>query len=46
MFLTNHLSATFIGISLDQTLIELLPNNRDDVKMDIIVTEKEILNIK
>ncbi len=45
-FLTNHLAATFIGISLDQTLIELLPNNRDDVKMDIIVTEKEILNIK
>ena len=45
-FLTKHLYATFVGISLDGTLTELLPNNGDDIKMDIIITEKEILDIK
>ncbi len=45
-FLKNHLSATFVGISLDEALVELLPNNGDDIKMDIIITEKEILDIR
>ncbi len=45
-FLMSHNNSVFIGISLDQTLTELLPCNSEDVKMDIIVTEKEILKIK
>ena len=44
-FLMSHKKSVFIGVSLDETLTQLLPNNRDDVKMDIIVTEKEILKI-
>ncbi len=45
-FLKKHLTATFVGISLNESLVELLPNNGDDIKMDIIITEKEILDIK
>ena len=45
-FLSNHMNATFVGISLHQTLVRLLPNNIQDIKMDIIVTEKDVLDIK
>jgi len=45
-FLTNHMDATFVGISLHQTVVRLLPNNIQDIKMDIIVTEKDVLEIK
>ena len=41
----SHKKSVFIGVSLDEALTQLLPNNSDDVKMDIIVTEKEILKI-
>ena len=42
-FLTNHMDAVFVGISLHETLVQKLPNNIQDIKMDIIVTEKDVL---
>jgi len=45
-FLKNHMAAVFVGISLHETLVQILPNNLQDVKMDIIVTEKDVLEFK
>ena len=45
-FLAGHMDATFIGVSLKQTLVRKLPSNIQDIKMDIIVTEKDIIEFK
>ena len=45
-FLANHMNATFVGVSLSQTLVRILPSNIQDIKMDIIVTEKGIFEFK
>tara|TARA_B100000131_G_scaffold74549_1_gene70920 strand:+ start:3755 stop:4282 length:528 start_codon:yes stop_codon:yes gene_type:complete len=44
-FLSEHIDSLFVGISLDKALNSLIPYETHDIKMDIIITEKEILYI-
>ena len=44
-FLREYMDSLFIGITLDKALNSLIPYETHDIKMDIIITEKEILYI-
>ena len=44
-FLSEYMDSLFIGIALDKSLNRLIPYETHDIKMDIIITEKEILFI-
>ena len=44
-FLSEYMDSLFIGIALDKSLNRLIPYETHDIKMDIIITEKEILYI-
>ena len=45
-FLKGHSNSMCIGIALDEALTKVIPYEEHDVKMDIIITEKEILYIE
>ena len=44
-FLSQYMDSVFVGIALDEALTRVIPYETHDIKMDIIITEKEILYI-